>query len=46
MKIELESDEKTTAEEILKMLAGYTVKQAEMILKTVAGELKKRAVIE
>lgn len=46
MKIELESDEQRTADEVLKMLAGYTVRQAGTILKAVAFELKDRAVIE
>lgn len=46
MKIELDPEEQRTADEILKMLAGYTVRQAETILKAVASELKDRAVIE
>ena len=46
MKIELESDEQKSADDILKILAGYTVRQAETILKAVASELKDRAVIE
>lgn len=45
-KVELTDDEETTAEDILKTLAGYTVKQAEAILKEVAARLKERAVIE
>lgn len=45
-KRELSADESKTVSEILKSLAGYTVEQAEAILKQVASELKERAVIE
>lgn len=45
-KHEWTDEELATVQEILKLLAGYTVEQAEAILKAVAGELKERAVIE
>ena len=44
--MKLDVDEQKTADEILKLLAGLTVKQAETVLKAVASELKERAVIE
>ena len=44
--MKLDVDEQNTANEILKLLAGLTVRQAEAVLKAVASELKERAVIE
>ena len=46
MKRELNTEEQSTADEMLKSLAGYTVEQAEAILKFVASQLKERAAIE
>ena len=46
MKRELNTEEQQTADEMLKMLAGFTVEQAEAILKYVSSQLKERAVIE
>ena len=45
-KREFTIDETKAVEEILKILAGFTVEQAEAILKAVGSELKERAVIE
>lgn len=44
-KRDLTVDEEVSANEILKTLCGYTVEQAEAILKFVGGQLKERAVI-
>lgn len=45
-KREISEDEYEAIEGILKTLAGFTVEQAEIILKVVAAELKTKAVIE
>ena len=46
MKRELTDDEQKSMEAIFEELAGYTVEQAEKILKAVAAQIKERAVIE
>lgn len=45
-KHEFTPDEEKSVDEILNSLAGYTVEQAEAILKQVTTEIKNRAVIE
>lgn len=47
MKIEqLEDAERSAANDIMKLLAGLTVKEAETVLKAVAANLKECAVID
>ena len=46
MKRELTPDEEASVVRIIKELCGYSVEQAEAILKVVGGELKERAIIE
>ena len=43
---ELDNTELEASEQILKIMAGFTVEQAEAILRTVKKMLKERAVIE
>lgn len=43
---ELSVDEETSVKEIMKELAGYTVEQAETIIKTVAAKIKECAIVE
>lgn len=43
---ELEKTEQDALEEILKILIGFNVEQAEAILKEIRKLLKERAVIE
>ena len=43
---ELDKTEQTALEEILKILIGFNVEQAESILKEIRKILKERAVIE
>ena len=43
---ELTDDETATVENILKILIGFNVEQAETILIVVKRELKERAVID
>lgn len=45
-KHELTDDEQKSIQAIFDELAGYTVEQAEAILKAVASQIKERAVIE
>lgn len=43
---ELNGDEETSVQNIIKELAGYTVEQAETIIKTVAAKIKECAIVE
>lgn len=45
-KHEFTNDEQKSIQAIFDELAGYTVEQAEAILKAVASQIKERAVIE
>lgn len=45
-KREITEDEQQSIKAIFDELAGYTVEQAEAILKAVAAQIKERAVIE
>lgn len=43
---ELSVDEETSVKEIMKELAGYTVEEAEIIIRTVAAKIKECAIVE
>lgn len=45
-KREISIEEQESIDAIIKILAGYNLEQAEVILKAVAAEVKERAVIE
>ena len=46
MKREMTLEEEHIAEQIFRALIGLTLEQAELILKTVAAQVKERARIE
>ena len=46
MKRELSVDEESSVKVIMKELSGYTVEEAEAIIKTVAAKIKECAVVE
>ena len=46
MKRELNEDQENSIKNIMKELAGYTVEEAETIIKTVAAKIKEYAIIE
>lgn len=43
---ELSVDEETSVKSIMKELAGYTVEEAETIIRTVAAKIKECAIVE
>lgn len=43
---ELSEDEETSVKNIIDELAGYTVEEAETIIKTVAAKIKECAIVE
>lgn len=45
-KRELSEDEETSVKNIFKELAGYTIEEAETILKAVAAKIRESAIIE
>lgn len=45
-KREISTEEQESIDEIIKILTGYNLEQAEVILKAVAALIKERAVIE
>lgn len=46
MKRELSADEETSVKNIINELSGYTVEEAETIIKIVTAKIKECAVIE
>lgn len=45
-KRELSEDEETSVKTIMKELTGYSVEEAETIIKTVAAKIKECAIVE